>query len=152
MERHWSFFVTDPYYLIPLSFIILGVGLWRSISNKDASYFPRFGNFIVALGVWMSMRYVFREGINTYKNALDASPTLPGNPGDKAFMLNTAYFNNISFSIGDAWLSVYGFALVVLGSTIGSFGDLILKYYFPRTFTQNKDKGVGRSRKAKRAR
>ena len=150
MERHWSFVVTDPFYLFPLALIFLIVGLWIAISKRDAAYIQRFGNFIVAIGVWMSMRYVFREGINKVTDALDASPTLPGNPGDKAFRLNPTYFNNIGFGIGDAWLSIYGFALVVFGSIIGSFGDLILKHYFPSRFIHNIDKSVRKSGKAKR--
>jgi hypothetical protein len=118
--------------------LILLLGLYIAFAKRDSTLFPRFGNFIVAIGVWMSMRYVFREGINRYKNALDASPTLPGNPGDKAFLLNSDYFNNITFSIGDAKLSIYGFVLVVFGSIIGSFGDLILKYFFPNIFGDKK--------------
>lgn len=140
MERHWSFVVCDPKYLFPLSLFILVVGLYLAIAKRDANYFQRFGNFIMAIGVWMSMRYVFREGINKFKDALDASPTLPGNLGDKAFLLNPDYFNNITFSIGDANLSIYGFVLVVIGSIIGSFGDLILKHFFPRIFKQQKRK------------
>lgn len=136
MERHWSFVVCDPKYLFPLSLFVLAVGIYLAIVKRDPIYFQRFGNFIIAIGVWMSMRYVFREGINTYKNALDASPILPGNPGDKAFLLNPDYFNKIAFSIGDARLSIYGFVLVVIGSIIGSFGDLILKHIFPRIFKQ----------------
>lgn len=149
MERHWSFIVTDPFYLVPLAIAFLLLGLYIALSKRDATYFPRFGNFIVAIGVWMSMRFVFREGIIKFKNALDASPTLPGSFGDKAFGLNPNYFNNISFSIGDAWLSIYGFILVIIGSIIGSFGDIILKRLLPSTFERAVDKDKHKSVKAK---
>ena len=80
----------------------------------------------------MSMRYTLREGINKHKDAAKSRPTLPG-PG-KAVQLNWAYFNEIAFSIGDAQLQVHGFVLVVVGSIVGSYGDLILGYFFSSHF------------------
>ena len=74
----------------------------------------------------MSMRFVFREGLNKNKNAFDSNPTLPRQEGNKLVQLNPIYFNNIVYSIADANLSIKGFILVVIGSTISSFGDLIV--------------------------
>jgi hypothetical protein len=67
----------------------------------------------------------------TYR-AAKSRPTLPG-PG-KAVQVNWAYFNEIAFSIGDAQLQVHGFVLVVIGSVVGSYGDLILRYFFAGYF------------------
>ena len=130
MERHWSFVACDPKYLFPLSLLILAVALYFAISRRDATLLPRFGNFVVAIGVWMSMRYVFREGIGRSRNALAGSPVLPDG------QLNVDFLNNITLSIGDAKLSIYGLLLVVIGSIIGSFGDLILKHLLPRVFRE----------------
>jgi hypothetical protein len=75
----------------------------------------------------MSLRYTLREGINRHKKS--DSPVIPGTNH-----LNADHFNNIAFSIGDAHLQLYGFALVIIGSTVGSFGDLALKALFPTCF------------------
>jgi hypothetical protein len=48
--------------------------------------------------------------------------------------VNSTFFNRIAYSIGDAQLQLHGFALVVVGSVVGSFGDLILKFVAPRCF------------------
>lgn len=81
------------------------------------------GNFIIGIGVWMSMRFSLREGINKHKNLQDQSPTLPGNGPAK--QLNATFFNNIGYSIGDAKLQLHGFYLVIYGSIIGSWGDIL---------------------------
>jgi hypothetical protein len=124
MKRHWSFIVCNTRILFPIALLFTLVGLLLAFYFKDPTIFSRSGNFIIAIGVWMSMRYVFREGLNRNKNALDSKPTLPNR------QLNPTYFNNITFSIGDAKLSIKGFILVVIGSTISSFGDLLIKFFF----------------------
>jgi hypothetical protein len=129
MKRHWSFIVCDTRILFPLSFLFLIAGFGLAFYFRDPTIFSRFGNFIIAIGVWMSMRYVFREGLNRNKDALDSSATLPNNNSGKPVQLNPTYFNKIALGIGDAKLSVQGFILVVIGSTISSFGDLIFKLF-----------------------
>jgi hypothetical protein len=129
MNRHWSFAVTDRRYLYPIAMFFLLAGLLAAFLSKDASYFARVGNFIIGTGVWMSLRYTLREGINRRKDLSNSSPTLPGTN-----QINPNFFNQITFSIGDAQLQIHGFILVVLGSFVGSFGDLILKYSFPGCF------------------
>ena len=91
--------------------------------------FRSVGNLVIGTGVWMSMRYTLREGINKYKNMADSSPVVPGTN-----QLNVDFLNKVGFAIGDANLQLHGFALVVLGSVIGSFGDLILIRLFPGSF------------------
>ncbi|RAN69381.1 hypothetical protein B5P43_36360 [Bacillus sp. SRB_336] len=126
MNRHWSFVVTDKRYLYVVAAVILVAGLVAAFLYQDASLFSRAGNFIIGTGVWMGMRYTLREGINRHKDASDESPVIAG-----TWQLNAAYFNRITFSIGDAQLQLHGFALVIFGSLVGSFGDLILKALFP---------------------
>jgi len=75
----------------------------------------------------MSMRYTLREGINRHKSGLTDHPTING-------QLNAAYFNEITFSIGDAQLQVHGFVLVLTGSLVGSYGDIFLTWLFPAVF------------------
>ena len=123
MKRHWSFIVCDKKYLYPVVFLLLTAGVVAAIVLKDPVQLNRVGNFIMGIGVWMSMRYTLREGINRHKDLADSSPTVPGTK-----QLNTKFFNQITFSIGDAQLQVHGFALVILGSIVGSYGDIILKY------------------------
>ena len=124
-KRHWSFIVTDYRYIYPAIFILSVIGVVGSVVFNDPTIFSRMGNFIIGFGVWMSMRFTLREGLNRNKNALDASPTLPG-PGP-AFQVNSNYFNNIAFSIGDAVLQLRGFKVVVYGSVVGSWGDRLLE-------------------------
>jgi len=132
MKRHWSFVVCDPRYLYPLAGLILAGGVAASYLLKDATQLARAGNFIIGTGVWMTMRYTLREGIQRTKNALDESPTLPG-PGP-LYAVNAAYFNRITFSIGDALLQLHGFVLVIAGSLVSSYGDLLIKAMLPSWF------------------
>jgi hypothetical protein len=129
MKRHWSFVVTDKRYLYPLAILLLIAGLVAAFMDKDAAHFTRAGNFIIGTGVWMSMRYTLREGINRHKDFANSSPTFPGTN-----QVNAQFFNQIAFTIGDAQLQIHGFFLVIFGSVVGSFGDLILKLSFPGSF------------------
>lgn len=132
MSRHWSFVVTDRRYLHIGAALILLAGLTLAVTSGDATHFSRVGNFVIGTGVWMSMRYTLREGINRVKDSRAQSPVLPG-PGP-ARALNSAHFNNIAFSIGDAILQVHGFALVLVGSAVGSYGDWALQAMLPTIF------------------
>jgi hypothetical protein len=129
MKRHWSFIITDVRYIYPLALLLLLLGLLAAFACKNASHFTRFGNFIIGTGVWISMRYTLREGINRHKDIANSSPTEPGTN-----QLNARYFNSIAFAIGDAQLQLHGFFLVILGSIVSSFGDLFLKLIFPCYF------------------
>jgi hypothetical protein len=128
-RRHWSFIVTDKKCVYPVAAVLLVLGAVAAFATMDASYLSRTGNFIIGTGVWISMRYTLREGINRHKNRADTLPTVPGTSA-----INAAYFNNITFAIGDAQLQLHGFALVLLGSAVGSFGDLALKALFSGKF------------------
>jgi len=123
-KRHWSFVVTDKKYLYPFAAAVLVTGLIVALIRKEPIQFNRVGNFLIGIGVWISMRYTLREGINKHKNAMKSRPVLPGS--GKAVQLNADYFNEITFSIGDAQLQIHGFVLVIVGSIVGSYGDLIL--------------------------
>ncbi|MCI5060801.1 MAG: hypothetical protein MRY79_06995 [Alphaproteobacteria bacterium] len=104
-------------------------GIAAAIMLKDPNQINRIGNFIVGIGVWMSMRFTLREGINRHKNATDNSPVVP-----ETRQLNSNYFNKVTFSIGDAYLQLHGFFLVIVGSLLGSYGDLIIWLLLPNCF------------------
>ena len=123
MTRHWSFIACDPRYLYPLVGLLFTSGIAMAVTFHDATLLNRFGNFIIGTGVWMTMRYTLREGLNKHKTLTDSLPTVPGTG-----QLNDTYFNNVTFALGDARLQVHGFIVVILGSVVGSFGDLMLKY------------------------
>jgi hypothetical protein len=125
-KRPLAFVVTDPRYMYPAAVFVLALGIAAAFWWHDATVLPRAGNFIIGIGVWMTMRYTLREGINRHKNMAASSPLFPGTN-----MLNAAYFNEIGFLIGDAKLQIHGFVLVISGSVVGSFGDIILKAIFP---------------------
>lgn len=127
MKRHWSFVVCDKRYLYPLAILLLTAGVAAAIISRNPVHVNRAGNFIVGVGVWMSMRYTLREGITRCKDLSRSSPTVPGTTA-----ANSEFFNQIAFSIGDARLQVHGFALVVAGSVVGSVGDLILRVVVPK--------------------
>ena len=129
MKRHWSFVVCDKKYLYPAVGLLLAIGLALAFSMKDPVQFNRVGNFIIGIGVWMTMRYTLREGINRHKDLADRSPAFPGTN-----QINANFFNQIAFSIGDAQLQLHGFALVAVGSVVGSYGDVILQALVPGAF------------------
>ena len=132
MQRHWSFVATDKRYMYLIAAAILVAGLASAFSWRDATFFARAGNFIIGTGVWMAMRFTLREEINRTKNGLDNSPFLPGE--GRFLQLNPTYFNNITFSTGDAFLQLHGFSLVLIGSLVSSFGDLLLLAVVPARF------------------
>ena len=104
-------------------------GVVAALVLKDPVHLNRVGNFIIAIGVWMSIRNTLREGINKQKDLAHSSPTVPGTN-----QLNDRFFNQIAFSIGDGQLQVHGFVLVILGSMVGSYGDIIIKRILPGWF------------------
>lgn len=134
MKRHWSFVVCDKKYLYPLVAVFLLAGLAVALASRDATQFSRVGNFIIGTGVWMSMRYTLREGLERYKNLSAPSPTLPVTDHSGVSQPNPEFFNSAAFAIGDAELQVRGFVLVILGSAVGSYGDSILRYLLPAHF------------------
>jgi len=129
VARHWSFVVCDKRYLYPFAGTLLAAGLLAALVWNDPVQFNRVGNLIIGTGVWMSMRYTLREGIKRYKDAAADSPTVPGTN-----QLNAEFFNRIGFAIGDAHLQIHGFVLVIVGSVVGSYGDVILRHVFPARF------------------
>lgn len=129
MSRHWSFIATDKRYLYSLVAVLLAAGTIAAFHYRDATLFSRAGNFVIGIGVWMSMRSTLRDGIQRTKSAADSSPVVPGTN-----QLNANYFNNITFALGDAFLQLHGFALVLAGSFVGSFGDLAIAWLFPAAF------------------
>ena len=132
MKRPFAFIVTDPRYLYPVAVLIVCFGVAMALWTRDSTHVSRAGNFIIGTGVWMGLSYTFREGLNRKRDALDASPTLPGT--GSAVSLNPAYFTNIAYRLRDAQLQVHGFALVITGSLVGSYGDLAIKCLLPGRF------------------
>jgi len=122
-KRHWSFVVTDKKYLYPFVALLTVAGVFSAILCREPTYLSRIGNFVIGIGVWMSMRYTLREGINKHKDLANSSPMIPGTNH-----LNSDFFNEIAFSIGDAKLQIHGFFIVIYGSIISSFGDLAIAY------------------------
>lgn len=120
-KRHWSFVVTDKKYIYPFVILLTLAGFLAAIVYKNPEHFSRVGNLIVAVGVWISMRYTLREGINKYKNHAKSIPVLPDG------QVNSSFFNEIAFSIGDARLQLHGLYITIYGSIVGSFGDLLIE-------------------------
>jgi hypothetical protein len=126
--RHWSFIVTDKKYMVLLAVLVLLAGLFLSYRWRDATQLARAGNFVVCIGVWMSMRFTLRQGLSKTFDARDDQPVLPGGA------LNANWFNIRAFAQGDAVLQVWGFAVVLVGSAVWAYGDWILKQVSPGAF------------------
>lgn len=118
-KRPWPLVVTDKRYLYPLALLILIAGVVAAFRWDDASFVSRTGNLIIGVGVWMSMRFTLRDGIVRDKNV----PRAPHSEG-RLKPIDTNHINKAILSIGDAELQVHGFMLVVVGSLVGSFGDI----------------------------
>ncbi len=134
VKRHWSFVVCDRKYLYPVVALLLATGMTAAFMWHDPMQFNKVGNFIIGTGVWMSMRYTLREGLERYKNLSDSLPTVPIADHPGVSQVNAAFFNRAAFAIGDAQLQVHGFVLVMLGSVVGSYGDALLRYLLPGRF------------------
>lgn len=118
-RRPWPFIATDPRYIYPLALFILVAGCVAAYYFNDPSFVSRSGNFIIGAGVWMSLRYTLREGVNRVKSR----PLVPRSSGPMK-EIDSHLINQSILAIGDADLQVRGFVLVMLGSLVGSFGDL----------------------------
>ncbi len=124
-KRHWSFIVCDPLYLYPITSILLLVGfLFANIMN-DPEQLLRIGNFIIGVGVWMSMRSTLRNGLKKETNYNDNFPVIP----NKGY-LNSTWFNERTFEYGDAKLQIHGFVITIIGSIFASYGDYIFSLLF----------------------
>jgi hypothetical protein len=129
MKRHWSFVVFQKKYLYSLALLWLTAGVVAAVVFKTPTHVNRAGNFIMGVGVWATMRYTLREGISRYKDLARSSPLVPGTNA-----VNSDFFNDLTFALGDAHLQLHGFALVLAGSVVGSLGDLLLKAIAPALF------------------
>lgn len=116
MKKHWSFIVCSPRILLPIVIFLTLIGVLMAYNFNDFGFFNRFGNFIVGIGVWMSLRYTLREGIRSEKNLMDSVPFIEIH--EKVSVPNSNFFNEIAFSIVDAKLQIYGFVIVVYGNWI----------------------------------
>ncbi len=124
-KKHWSFIATDIRILLPIVSIIILLGICDAFFHSEPSRLNRVGNFIIGIGVWMSMRGTLREGISRYHNLQDESPVLRGTK-----QVNLNYFSISNFRRGDAVLQVWGFGIVVVGSILGSYGDFLYLYFY----------------------
>jgi hypothetical protein len=109
---------------VAVSVAVLAVSVVLSVSTKTWSWLPRSGGVLVLFGVLLSLRRLFRLG----PQRLD-EPTEP-------IVINGNQFNIKAMHqdiqrAGDNYAQVSGVALMIVGTLIASYSDLLLEWLFP---------------------
>lgn len=115
--------IKAPRYIL-LSFIIIIIFTFLAFTNQDWSYFSRSGGFIVLFGALLSIRKLLRKGARE----LDK----PNEP----LVINKNQFNTKGMfqhvqDLSDSFAQELGLIMVVIGTFINGFGDIVLNILFP---------------------
>jgi hypothetical protein len=128
--RHWSFIVTDPIVALTFLSVVFSLALYGSFNRQDWQLIGRGGNLMILAGVLMSLRRVLR--LRDEANNEKMQPwTLPVESNTRARQLNFGRINQEVFAIGDTRIQLTGFIVIVVGTLVASYGDLLLDWLLP---------------------
>jgi hypothetical protein len=104
--------------------VILGISVALSVYTQSWSWVSKAGGVVVLFGVLLSLRRLFRLGPQN----LD-EPTEPAVINGRQF--NIKHMHQSIQRLTDNFAQTSGVALVVLGTVLASYGDVILDYLAP---------------------
>lgn len=115
--------IRAPRYLA-LCVLVLAIFVGLSIIHQDWSYFPRSGAFIALFGALLGLRKLLRKGARDMDE--------PNDP----LVINGNQFNTEGMwqrvqDLSDSFAQELGLVLVVAGTLINGFGDLVLEALVP---------------------
>ena len=115
--------IKAPRYIL-LSFIIIITCTFLAFMHQDWSYFSRSGGFIVLFGALLGLRKLLRKGARE----LDTS--------NEPLVINKNQFNTKGMfqrvqDLSDSFSQELGIIMVVIGTFINGFGDIVLNVLFP---------------------
>jgi hypothetical protein len=129
-NRHWSFLATDTRLLLPALVTVVTASLYGSLCRGDWQLIARAGNLVIFVGVVLTLRRLFRLGDKSITEKVEPW-TLPREPGAKGVQFNFARVNQEVFAIGDARAQKAGFYLILIGTFMASYADLLLDWLIP---------------------
>lgn len=115
--------IKAPRYIALSSFFVVVFTL-VAVKYQDWSYFSRSGSFVILIGALLGLRKILRKGAR----ALDT----PNEP----LVVNRNQFNVSGMyervqDLSDAFAQELGISIVVIGTLINGFGDIVLDAFFP---------------------
>lgn len=110
-------------YLVAAA-VVVAASVVISVCTKSWSWLPRCGGVLILLGVLLSLRRLFRLGPQRFDE-----PTEP-------FVINGNQFNMRAMHqdiqrAGDNYAQVSGVVLMVVGTLVSSYSDLLLEWLLP---------------------
>ena len=110
------------YLLASIS--VIGISVALSVLTSNWSWVSRSGGVLVLFGVLLSLRRLFRLGPQQFDE-----PTEPTVINGNQFNMNAMY-QGIQRA-GDNFAQVSGVALMVVGTILASYGDILLNWLLP---------------------
>lgn len=115
--------IKAPRY-IAMSFIIIIICTFLAYIHRDWSYFSRSGGFIVLFGALLGLRKLLRKGAREL------------NAPNEPLVINKNQFNTKGMfqrvhDLSDSFAQELGIIMVVIGTFINGFGDIVLNVLFP---------------------
>lgn len=104
--------------------VVLAVSVALSTYTQSWSWISKAGGVVVLFGVLLSLRRLFRLGPQN----LD-EPTEPAVINDRQFNIN--HMHQSIQRLTDNFAQTSGVALMVLGTVLASYGDVVLDYLVP---------------------
>ena len=106
------------------SIVIVSLSLALSMLTNTWSWVPRCGGVLVLFGVLLSLRRLFRLGPQRFDE-----PTEP-------IVINNNQFNIKAMHqdiqrAGDNFAQLSGVGLMITGTLLASYGDLLMEWLFP---------------------
>jgi hypothetical protein len=106
------------------SMMIVGLSLALSMLTNTWSWVPRCGGVLVLFGVLLSLRRLFRLGAQRFDE-----PTEPVVINNNQFNIK-AMHQDIQRA-GDNLAQLSGVGLMITGTLLASYGDLLMDWLFP---------------------
>ena len=107
-----------------LSIVIVSLSLALSMLTDTWSWVPRCGGVLVLFGVLLSLRRLFRLGPQRFDEQTE--PVVINNN-----QFNIKAMHQDIQRAGDNFAQLSGVGLMITGTLIASYGDLLMDWFFP---------------------
>jgi len=114
------------YILIVL--VLLTASTFLSITNCNWGWLSRSGGLVILLGVILSLSRLFRVGPQNYNK--ENEPLVINKQGNRGQFNFTGLQQRINDTT-DSFAQVVGFSLVIFGTILASYGDVIMEAIIP---------------------
>lgn len=120
----FAFKASGAMSYIALTVVVLALSVAMSIYTQSWSWISRSGGVVVLFGVLLSLRRLFRLGPQNFDE-----PTEPAVINCNQF--NFKYMHQSIQRLTDNFAQTLGVSLMVLGTVLSSYGEVIFDYLAP---------------------